>query len=94
MKLSALFISTMERVEQMLNENKPIRFGQWSSPEVELIKEKLGNLITSKPVIYLVNLTSQDFIRKKNKWYIHLFFFFHLFVLLHHLIENVLIAGC
>jgi obg-like ATPase 1 len=43
MKLSALFISTMEKVEAMLTANKPIRFGEWSSPEVELIKEKLGS---------------------------------------------------
>ena len=25
-------------------------------------------LLTSKPVIYLVNLSEKDYIRKKNKW--------------------------
>lgn len=29
---------------------------------------KLDGLITTKPVIYLVNMTAGDFIRKKNKW--------------------------
>lgn len=28
----------------------------------------MGNLITTKPVVYLINLTADDFIRKKNKW--------------------------
>ena len=27
--------------------------------------------LTAKPVIYLVNLSERDYIRKKNKWYIH-----------------------
>ncbi len=68
MKLSALFISTMDKVREMLKEDKPIRYGTWSSPEVEMIRSKLGNLITTKPVVYLVNLSQGDFVRKKNKW--------------------------
>jgi ribosome-binding ATPase YchF (GTP1/OBG family) len=27
-------------------------------------------LLTAKPVIYLVNLSEKDYIRKKNKWYV------------------------
>ena len=68
MKLSALFVSTMDKIEEMLTNNQPIRTGEWSTPEVEMIKEKLPQLITTKPIIYLVNLTKKDFIRKKNKW--------------------------
>ena len=40
----------------------------WSTPEVEMIKLKLPQLITTKPMVYLVNLTKKDFVRKKNKW--------------------------
>lgn len=68
MKLSALFIATMDKVEEMLSNNLPIRDGEWTTPEVELIKEKCPQLITTKPVVYLVNLTKKDFLRKKNKW--------------------------
>lgn len=68
MKLSALFIATMDRVCSMLKEDKPIRGGSWNSAEVELIRNKLPSLITTKPVVYLVNLSKADFIRKKNKW--------------------------
>ena len=34
MKLSALFVATMERVEEMLARNLPIRDGEWNTPEV------------------------------------------------------------
>jgi obg-like ATPase 1 len=68
MKLSALFIATTERVMAMLKDDKPIRGGVWNSAEVELIRNKLPNLITTKPVVYLVNLSKDDFLRKKNKW--------------------------
>ena len=27
------------------------------------------HLLTAKPVIYLVNVSQDDYIRKKNKWY-------------------------
>ena len=33
-KLSALFTSTMEKVEAMLLADKPVRNGVWTSPEV------------------------------------------------------------
>lgn len=39
--------------------------GQWSTPEIDLIKLKLGNLISTKPVTYLVNISEKDFISKK-----------------------------
>jgi len=68
MKLSQLFITTMERVTEMLESNLAVRTGDWNTPEVEMIKEKLPNLITTKPMIYLINLSKKDFCRKKNKW--------------------------
>ncbi|KNC96177.1 GTP-binding protein YchF [Spizellomyces punctatus DAOM BR117] len=66
-KLSTLFLETMEKLKKMLEENIPVSSGEWSTAEVELINEKT-RLITTKPVIYLVNLSKADFIRRKNKW--------------------------
>ena len=40
--------------------NKPIRDAEWTSPEIELIKDKLHTLITTKPCIYLVNLSERE----------------------------------
>lgn len=68
MKLSTLFHSTYAKVKELLEANKPIRDGEWTNVEVEFIKDHMGNLITTKPVVYLVNMTSEDFQRKKNKW--------------------------
>lgn len=36
------------------------------SPQIEVLNKYL--FLTSKPMIYLVNLSEKDFIRKKNKW--------------------------
>ncbi|GIL53329.1 hypothetical protein Vafri_8952 [Volvox africanus] len=68
MKISLAFTTTFEKVKEMLKENKPVRCGDFNSKEVDLIREKLDNLITTKPVVYLVNLSAADFVRKKNKW--------------------------
>lgn len=42
------------------------RFGDWSAAEVEFLNQE--QFITSKPVVYLVNLSEQAYIKKKNKW--------------------------
>ncbi len=34
--------------------------------KIEVLNKHL--FITAKPMIYLVNLSEKDFIRKKNKW--------------------------
>nr|XP_006825853.1 PREDICTED: obg-like ATPase 1-like [Saccoglossus kowalevskii] len=47
-------------------EKKPIRFADWTGNEIELLNKHL--LLTSKPMIYLINLSEKDFLRKKNKW--------------------------
>lgn len=37
------------------------------SPQVDVVNGL--QLLTAKPVTYLVNLSEKDYIRKKNKWY-------------------------
>ena len=66
-KLSPNFLSATEKLVKLLNENKPVRMGDWSTPEIEIINEKM-QLITTKPIVYLANMSSADFIKKKNKW--------------------------
>ncbi|RHZ82700.1 hypothetical protein Glove_104g34 [Diversispora epigaea] len=48
------------------NDDKDVRMGDWSNKEVFVINTL--HLLTAKPVIFLVNLSEKDFIRKKNKW--------------------------
>jgi obg-like ATPase 1 len=55
------------KVKQVLvDEKKHIRFGDWNANDIEVLNKYL--FLTSKPVIYLVNLSEKDYIRKKNKW--------------------------
>jgi len=58
---------SLKKVQQVLvTEQRHIRFGDWSANDIEVLNKYL--FITSKPMIYLVNLSEKDFIRKKNKW--------------------------
>jgi len=50
----------------LVDSKKHIRFGEWTGNDIEVLNKHL--FITSKPMIYLVNLSEKDFIRKKNKW--------------------------
>lgn len=66
-KPNPLFAPTVAKITEMLENNKPLSQGTWSNSEVELIKENMP-FITTKPVIYLLNMSKRDYIRKKNKW--------------------------
>lgn len=57
--------ATIEKVIAMLKEGKDVRHGDWSPKEVEHINPMW--LLSAKPVVYLVNLSEKDYIRKKNK---------------------------
>jgi len=60
---------TIIKVKQLLQEEeKHVRFCDWDAKEIEVLNKHL--FITSKPMIYLVNLSEKDYIRKKNKWLI------------------------
>lgn len=50
----------------LVNEKRHIRFGDWTALDIEYLNKHM--MITSKPMIYLVNLTEKDYIKKKNKW--------------------------
>ncbi|KAF3769014.1 putative GTP-binding protein [Cryphonectria parasitica EP155] len=57
--------ATIERILQWLKDGKDVRHGNWSPKEVEVINPLF--LLTAKPVVFLVNLSEKDYIRKKNK---------------------------
>ncbi|XP_011307687.1 obg-like ATPase 1 [Fopius arisanus] len=60
---------TLLKVKHVLVDDKNhIRFQDWSANDIEVLNKCL--FLTSKPVIYLVNLSEKDYIRKKNKWLI------------------------
>ncbi|WWC66351.1 GTP-binding protein YchF [Kwoniella pini CBS 10737] len=60
-------VAIVEKILKHLTEdNKDVRKGNWSNKEVDVINGL--NLLTAKPITYLVNLSERDFVRKKNKW--------------------------
>ena len=42
------------------------RFGEWNVKDVDFLNQV--QLITAKPVVYLVNLPEKMYIKKKSKW--------------------------
>ncbi|KAJ3476137.1 hypothetical protein NLI96_g11371 [Meripilus lineatus] len=60
-------IATVEKIFKTLTvDNKDIRKADWTNKEIDVVNGL--QLLTAKPVTYLVNLSEKDFIRKKNKW--------------------------
>ncbi|KAH8112666.1 P-loop containing nucleoside triphosphate hydrolase protein [Phellopilus nigrolimitatus] len=60
-------IAMTEKVYKHLTESeKDVRKGDWTNKEIDVINGL--QLLTAKPVTYLVNLSEKDYIRKKNKW--------------------------
>ncbi|CRK18841.1 Obg-like ATPase [Verticillium nonalfalfae] len=56
---------TIQKIIDWLKDGKDVRKGNWSPKEVEVINPLF--LLTAKPVVYLVNLSERDYVRKKNK---------------------------
>jgi GTP-binding protein YchF len=62
------YYEVMEKVDEMLQGNIPLRNGDWNLEQVALINQLMPQAITLKPIIYLVNLDERSFKRKANKW--------------------------
>ena len=56
----------LTKIHELLEDGKHIRFSRWNEKEIEILNQHL--FLTSKPLVYLVNLSKDDFIKKKNKW--------------------------
>ncbi|KAI5057490.1 hypothetical protein GOP47_0027505 [Adiantum capillus-veneris] len=61
-----LELECCKKVEEMLKDGHDVRLGDWKTAEIEFLNT--FQLLSSKPVVYLVNMTEKDYQRKKNKW--------------------------
>merc|ERR1712112_636332 len=67
LRLKDIEYEILSKIKKLLIEDKKhLRFGDWNQNDIEVLNKHL--FITSKPMIYLVNLSEKDFIRKKNKF--------------------------
>jgi len=53
-------------VEILRDEKKWIRYHDWNERDIEVLNKHL--LLTSKPVVYLLNMSESEYIKRKNKW--------------------------
>eukprot|EP00474_Spongospora_subterranea_P008573 CRZ09031.1 hypothetical protein [Spongospora subterranea] len=67
-KLPPIFFTVMDKAEELLKETKGLAGHDWTLPEIEKLNELIPQAITLKPVVYLINLSQKDYVRKKNKW--------------------------
>jgi len=59
-------LEIMQRALQCLKDRVQIRLADWKLTDVEVINSL--SLLTSKPVVYIVNMSEKDYIKKGNKW--------------------------
>jgi obg-like ATPase 1 len=67
-KRSTTYVDVMDKVTELLSSNSLVGKATWSSAEVACLNDELPLLITSKPIVYLVNVSKKDFIRGGNKF--------------------------
>lgn len=57
----------LEKVKEMYSEDKNVRDNpKWNYKEIDVLNKHL--FFSAKPMIYVVNISEEDFIRKKNKY--------------------------
>lgn len=64
-KTKKLEYDTLIKVKELLA-TKFVRQHEWNEKEIEILNKHL--FLTAKPIVYLVNLSETDYIKKKNKW--------------------------
>ena len=67
MKLPPLFFSVMDKVKELLEDNKPLGKQTWTNPEIEKINELIPECITTKPMVYLINISKSNYLKGGNK---------------------------
>jgi obg-like ATPase 1 len=58
--------AVLDKVMELYNNNNNVRDVDWNYKEIDILNKYL--FFTAKPVVYLVNISEQDYIKKKNKW--------------------------
>ena len=55
----------LQRVQALLETGKFVKDGEWAAKDIEWLNQH--SFITSKPIVYLINISIEDYVKKKNK---------------------------
>ena len=59
-------LEVLGKVKALLIDGKSVKDGDWLFKEIEVLNNH--QFLTSKPVVFLVNISEEDYAKKKNKW--------------------------
>ncbi|OAD71408.1 hypothetical protein PHYBLDRAFT_57893 [Phycomyces blakesleeanus NRRL 1555(-)] len=59
-------VGVVEKVADFMAKGNDVRKGDWNAPEVQVINTL--HLLTAKPMVYLCNMSEQDYCKGTNKW--------------------------
>jgi obg-like ATPase 1 len=65
-KVKEFELTVFNKLIAVFAEKKQVRLTEWKAQEIEVINSL--QLLTAKPVVYLVNMSERDYIRKGNKF--------------------------
>lgn len=68
MKLPPLFFTVMDKVKELLENGHPLGKADWTGPEIEKINELIPECITTKPMVYLVNISKKSYVKGGTKY--------------------------
>jgi ribosome-binding ATPase YchF (GTP1/OBG family) len=54
------------KVEELLNATKFVKDGEWKASEIDFLNSH--SYLTAKPIVYLINISEEDYFKKKNPW--------------------------
>jgi obg-like ATPase 1 len=59
-------LEVLDKCLAMLQKKEQIRFGEWKATEVDILNTL--QLLTAKALVYLVNMSENDYFRRSNRW--------------------------
>ena len=59
-------LAVLERVKETYDKGENVRDQHWNYKEIDVLNKYL--FFTAKNVVYLVNISETDYLKKKNKW--------------------------
>jgi obg-like ATPase 1 len=67
-KLTEAYLSARDKIVEHLTNDKPAFMAGFTDAEIAEFKVCAPALITTKPIVYLVNLSKKNYIAKRSKW--------------------------